>query len=181
MKTNFFLIAMIFLTAYAFGQNKFLEIFPFKDGKVNYSGVIQADRISKDELYKRTKRWFIDNYKSAKDVLQLDDKENGELIGKGYLETSWGATTIYVGHTIKIQVKDGRYKYEITDFNVKYYNAGEFASGNRNIDMTLEAWDKLFSGRNKRRNEIYTEINLKIISLIASLEKFVKTQPKDDW
>lgn len=181
MKKKLLLIVMVFLTAYAFGQNMMLEILPLKDGKVTYVGIVQADSINKEELYKRTKRWFIDTYKSGKDVIQLDDKENGDLIGKGFFETYWGQQTINIWQTIKVQVKDGRYRYEITDFNVKYYYAGEFVTGNRNIDMTLEAWDKSFSGRNNKRNEIYTDINSKVLSLIASLEKFVKSKPKDDW
>ena len=176
-------IIVILFSFNVFAQDKLLGILPLKDGKVTYDGVVQVDSINKDELYKRAKRWFIETYKSAKDVIQLDDKENGEVIGKGFFEIYWQVTfmsgqNINVWQTMKIQVKDGRYRYEITDFNVKYYvSASQYSSG-ANIDSPLEAWNK---GRDDNSKKIYTKIDTEVKSLISSLEKFVRTPPKDDW
>ena len=57
----------------------------------------------------RAKKWFVDNYKSAKDVIQLDDKENGEITGTGNFKISYYTRKPYISHTISIFVKEGRY------------------------------------------------------------------------
>lgn len=183
MKKSVFTIVLALITTFVFGQDKLLGILPLNDGKVTYSGVVQVDNMNKDELYKMTRRWFIDTYKSAKDVIQLDDKENGEVIGKGFFETIWQVTFYYkmninIWQTIKIQVKDNKYKYEITDFNVKYHSsASQYTSGS-NIDMPLELWNK---GRDDNNKKTYTKIDLEVNSIITSLEKYIKSKPKDDW
>lgn len=83
----------LLLTISSFGQDqKLLDILPMKDGKVVYTGIIQVDSTDKSKLYNKVKKWFVEQYKSAKDVIQLDDKENGEVIGKGYFGTVWQVT-----------------------------------------------------------------------------------------
>lgn len=182
MKRILFSLTFILITSFVFGQDKLLGILPLKDGNVNYSGVVQVDSISKDttkkdELYKRAKRWFIDTYNSAKDVIQLDDKENGEIIAKGFFEVSrqvgflLTTQTFNIWQTFKIQVKDGRYKYEITDFRIKSIT-GE-------MDQPLEKW---MSGSEVEYNKKYCVlIDTHVKELITSLEKFMNTKPKDDW
>ncbi len=156
---------------------------PLVDGKITYGGVVQIDGLSSEELYKRTKRWFIETYNSGKDVIQLDDKENGEIIGKGFFETYWQSTFysgigINIHETIKIQVKDGRYKYEITDFKVKFYVPAAGGMPANNVDAPLETWN---TWREENCNKIRAQIDLDVKGLIASLEKFVRTKPQDDW
>lgn len=89
---------------------------------VTYSEVIQMDSISKNELFNRARMAFVTIFKSSKDVIQLEDKENGKIIGKAVFNYN---PTIFIGnmltrgivrYSVTIQVKDGRYKYEITDF-----------------------------------------------------------------
>ena len=156
---------------------------PLIDGKITYTGVVQIDSISSAELYKRSKRWFFDTYNSGKDVIQLDDKENGEIIGKGYFETYWqssflGGMNINVYQTIKVQVKDGRYKYEITDFKVKYFVPASQYTKASNVDEPLETWN---TWREENCNKIRAQIDLDVKGLIASFEKFIRTKPRDDW
>ena len=135
---------------------------PLVDGKITYGGVVQIDGLSSEELYKRTKRWFIETYNSGKDVIQLDDSGIG----------------INIHETIKIQVKDGRYKYEITDFKVKFYVPAAGGMPANNVDAPLETWN---TWREENCNKIRAQIDLDVKGLIASLEKFVRTKPQDDW
>ena len=89
---------------------------------LTYTEVIQVDSVTNIELYNRAKLWFATVYNSSNDVLQLENKEEGQLIGKAIMkynptvlsgsETTKGS----IKYTIKIFVKDGRYKYEISDF-----------------------------------------------------------------
>lgn len=73
-----------------------------------------------DELYIRARRWFVDEFKSAKDVLQVQDKQSGELIGKGTFPIALSyATSGYVFFTVSVFVKDGNYKYEFKNYTHK--------------------------------------------------------------
>lgn len=91
--------------------------------KIDYQGVVKADGLTKDELYTRAREWFAKTFNSAKDVIQMDDKSAGKIIGKGaangsyfYLLTTIRFTLYY---TVSITVKDGRYRYEITDIEAQ--------------------------------------------------------------
>lgn len=86
---------------------------------------------SKEELFNRARLWFADYYKSSKDVLQISDRESGELVGKPLFKYSSryfvgsAATVGVVNYTIKVFVKDGRYKYIVSDFNHEAYFTNE--------------------------------------------------------
>jgi hypothetical protein len=88
---------------------------------VTYSKVIQADSLSKDALYSAIYDWFIANYKSANDAIQTSDKETGIIVGKGVIIYDYGKTTYscykgYIKYTIRVSIKDNRYKVEIENF-----------------------------------------------------------------
>lgn len=120
------ILLFLIIPSVTFGQNTTDSIFPLKEGVVNYTEVVKIDSTTKNELYINAKKWIANNYKSANDVIQLDDKEAGEIIAKGYFEMKFvksGLMMEYVYikiyHTIKITMKDGKYKYEVTDFKSK--------------------------------------------------------------
>ena len=83
MKKIFFLIAIMNLSINSYSQEKLVDILPLVNGEVVYTEVIKVDSLNAKELYNRAKKWIVLNYKSANDVIQLDDKEDGILIGKG--------------------------------------------------------------------------------------------------
>lgn len=87
-------------------------------GKFMYQEVVQAAEIPAPQLYSRAKAWVAVAYKSAQDVIQLDDKVAGRLICKGNFATTWLTNQVWVRHLLTIEVKDGRYRYTLTDFEV---------------------------------------------------------------
>lgn len=141
----------LFLPLVTFAQEKSdLKIFPEVNGVVDYTDVIKLDSsVKKDELFNRAKAWFIQNYKSAKDVIQMQDKDAGIIIGKGVFEFGFNPatlsdrTTIYVSHTIKIYVKDGKYKYEIGDLIGTYDGSIELPIGNYKQERNKRNYIKL--------------------------------------
>lgn len=96
-----------------------------ENGKLLYTDVIQADSIKMDQLYLNSKQFFVDAFKSAKDVIQLEDKEAGIVIGKGFSDIVIKSLGLGVKeqmwYTIKIQSKDGRFRYDIYDIYFKSY------------------------------------------------------------
>lgn len=118
------------------------------DGGISFSEVVYVDSASKATLYTKAREWFVKSFKSSKAVLELEDKEVGKLIGKGNFsavsEESMNDNEFIkrkglvskelrerknkgevgsVSFVISIYIKDGRYKYEITDLTHKGMSA----------------------------------------------------------
>ena len=183
MKKIFILIIALFISLEISAQERLLGILPLKEGKVTYSDVVQLQGVSKDEMYRRVKLWFIESYNSSKDVIQLDDKENGEIIGKGCFRAKWNfrfytALSMNVWKTIKIQVDNDCLKYEITDFRLNNYFFPTQNASLSDASIPLETWNKGHDANNKK---FYPRINNQMIALINSLETAVKSKTSDNW
>ena len=79
-----------------------MGVLPLMNGKVLYRKTVNTEALPKEEVFRRARRWCVFAYRSAKDVLQLVDKETGEIIGKGYSIVE--GHQIY--HTIVIDVHE---------------------------------------------------------------------------
>ncbi|MDR2003986.1 MAG: DUF4468 domain-containing protein [Prevotella sp.] len=117
-KVLFFIVGIIPVILLA-QENPFTDVFPITDGKVNYTEVIQVENKNASELYKNAKIWLVDAFKSSKDVIQNDDRDNFIVIGKGFFDGyghNKSITNAKYWFTIRIDCRDNRYKYTITDF-----------------------------------------------------------------
>ena len=184
MKKALLLLLLLVLVTIGYSQGKLNEVLPLQNGKVIYTAVVAVDSAKKSELYDRAERWLVEEYKSPKDVIQLDDREIGEIIGKGYFPTTYQfwflepATKVSVYHTIKISVKDGRYKYAITDLDCKwFFRASMFAPPSHNAQNIEEFLD----GRKKDAKKYDKGVDEQIQSIIKSLKKFMATPANSDW
>jgi len=144
-----------------------MDILPQKDGVTTYTAVIQVDDARKDELYSRAKKWFAIMYKSANDVIQLDDKENGEIIGKGKFSITYYARDPVIHHTITLSVKDGRFRYSITDLIYSDAQGDKFP---------IENFPKHWAGKKK----LYETVDREVNQLISSIEKSMISKA-DEW
>jgi hypothetical protein len=165
-----------------YGQDSLFSTLPVKKGKVFYSGIVNIDGVSKEELYNRAKRWFVNTYTSAQDNIQIDDKDNGEIVGKGCFRTYWDVTIISgtevnICETVRILIKDGKFKYEFKNFSIKYFAAPDQRNISPDIDMPLENW-KSYSKNNAKR--IFKKIDADVNDLIKSLSAAVKIKP-EEW
>lgn len=172
MKALVILILSFVLSNGIFGQEKYLDTFPLKDGKVTYSAVIQTDSIAKDELYKRAKRWLANN----SEIIKIDDKDL--IVGEGVLLLKLSFPLkhekIYLRQIISIEFKDGKYKYDISDFRI---NSFDVSDGNAHqLDFPIE--DLGIFTLTKRQIK---KIDPQVKDLISSLEKAMKTPIDDNW
>lgn len=119
MKKLLFILLAVMPIILLAQDNPFTDVFPMINNEVTYTEVVQVDGTSNQELYKRSKIWIVDAFKSSKDVIQNDDKDNFILIGKGFF-SGFGHNKAVANanywFTIRIDSKDNRYKYTITDF-----------------------------------------------------------------
>ena len=162
-----------------------------ENGNLYYSEIIQIENGTKDDLYLRAKQFFADEFKSANDVIQMDDKESGILIGKGfndiYIKIIGISTPIQMWYSIKIQCREARYKYEIYDIYFKSY-PGQYGT------VTTSA-EKMFSKesyfkRNGKPRNVLEQYKIETVNKVNTLEASIKikmnlpaisTESKNDW
>jgi len=89
-------------------------------GKVSYQGVVQVPGATQAALYARAKKWFETAPGPTKPTIQADDPATGKITGKTselVMQNFLGANVqVPLWRTITIQVKPGRFRYQITDF-----------------------------------------------------------------
>ncbi|WP_430466511.1 DUF4468 domain-containing protein [Winogradskyella ouciana] len=96
------------------------------------TGIYELEGKTKTEIFSAINKWIALNYNSAKNVVQLNDKESGTIIVKGINEAVYKNVmkemypknkymqeynTVQFNHTIEINIKDNRYRiiYHLTD------------------------------------------------------------------
>ena len=162
---------LIFTPILSFGQ--LIDELPGDEsGKLNYSEVIQIDSVGKDELYRRSKQFLIDELESDKDIILLDDPESGIVLAKGFYDTYIGSTKYQMWFTVKIQSKDGRYKYDIYSI---YFRSYPDDSGNTN---TLDDWyifdRKRFYKKNGKPKKLLEEFKNAMTRQLISFIRLIK-------
>ncbi len=179
MKRLFVIISLI--PCISFGQ-LIDELPKDENGNLSYTEVIQQEG-TMAELYLRAKKCFVDIFKSANDVIQLDDKDTGTIVGKGFSIIYHRIplnppVELQLWYTLKIQCKDGRFKYEIN--NIYFQYAGRTSPPSEVFDKSVY-YKKNGEPRpayENRKNEMTKKIN----ELIDSIKSKMNTQTKkDDW
>ncbi|GEO05294.1 hypothetical protein AAE02nite_29580 [Adhaeribacter aerolatus] len=154
--------------------------------KVDFTEVVEIAGAFKPELHIRAKQWIVTNFNSANAIIQMEDKEEGVIIGKGFYEvrTNFEALvpTIHTfGFTIKIYVKDNKYKYSFT--NILYQ---EPALQDNNIGSNDVPFESLLSSKlagSSSKRSISNQLIRTIEDLTLSLNKDMAkpVSGKSDW
>lgn len=154
----------------------------------------KTDSVSKTkaQIYSDTKMFISETWRSTKDVIQNDDKENGIILIKGLAVRNIVAMNgryiyTYV-YTVTFKQKDGKYKI-ILD-NVHCVSAEESSGkfGSMNLIEPFEGDNYPDVGRqwgaSKRKMiEMMPLLKQDLQSIVDSYEKYIKKQnaSKDDW
>lgn len=105
-------ILLVAISAQGFAQKDTLIDLPMQDGKIFYEHVYQDSGMTKNDLFIKSKDVFLRLFPDTKGVIQDEDKDNGIISGKGYYSVTFGMTKF----TLKILVKDNKYKVQMFDF-----------------------------------------------------------------
>ena len=158
--------------------------------KILYTEVVQVLGASQAELYTRAKLWFASNFKSAKAVVQADEKEAGVVQGSAFQNISIMAlgmpSHIRLWYTVKMALKDGRYKYEITDFQVQenptQYNLNPNLSPAEScIDTNQKKGIMLSVAKSARRELAFAGTQLSAAIISGMSKPAVGTTASKDW
>ncbi len=75
--------------------------------------VVEVDTVTTAEVLRSTARkWFVDTFKDANEVIQMDDAATNTIVGKGWTEFGSHAGIHY---TIEVQCKRGRLRIRVYD------------------------------------------------------------------
>lgn len=89
----------------------------FTDGDYHFTEVVGVDGVSSNDLFTNAITWVSKQFSNPKSVIQLQDKDAGLLVIKGVSSHNSISMTTF---KLTIQVKDGRYKYDLTDIITTY-------------------------------------------------------------
>lgn len=150
------------------------------NNEVEIVSVIQVPGVDKNELYNRAKLWFVNTFKDARSVLELDDREGGILQGTGYYSMNSRIGKLW--STTQIEIKEGRFRYTLKNLEIRTdpsYVSSIHVPGTTTTLSELYS-DKNIIERDKLvRTEIVTFINSHIKSLINRMTE--QTSPGKDW
>lgn len=77
--------------------------------QARFEQVCNTPGLAKDKVYDKTLQWISRNFKSAKSVIEYQDRNAGTIIGNG--RTNFGNfVEIPVSFTMEITIKDGKYR-----------------------------------------------------------------------
>lgn len=172
------LLTLILLTTFycGFTQNDTAQtdnIFPLKDNVIFYEVIDSTLKsISKEQLFTRAKTWVIRTFNYPRAVTEMDDKENGIIMGKGAFDyvTPMVQMSIQRGtikFTFKITVKDNKYRIQIFDLI-------------RESNSSVSEWYQENKTKTKRKYIIkqFEVINEKIKSIIEDFVLSIRDSSK---
>ena len=168
---------------------------PLKDDVIFFENVVQVDStFSKKQLFAKGREWFVNYYKSANDVLQMDDKEEGVLIGKGLHKYNFfngiNSSSIALYFTVNLTVKDGKYRYQIYNFNGMNTNRSALdalsstPSGPTVSEVNFDTEYKNLlteKSRAKYRTKLLSGLQNEVLLIVTSLEKAMKGKSKSEF
>lgn len=166
-----------------------------KSNQLIYIEVVEVPNATKQDLFQRANIWAVSAFRNAKFAIQINDKDSGQIVGKGALEYEQGfklgsgSTRGHISFIFKIFVKDGRYKYEFSEF---IHEASLYEGVNRK-DLGLITDDTEYEGNvgfwetrswlndiwNDIKKQISRAMQLSISSLKVAMAK--KTESNDNW
>ena len=149
-------------------------------GLVTYEEVVDLPGFTKAQLYEQTGKWADEYFTNPTRVIKEREPEKGKYTGKHqfhvYSEDKRGnrTKTDLIKFTFKIWLKDGKYRYKISEFNVEktsYY--------------AIERWLTNEHLSNKLVMGYLNQINDEILKMIESLHEGLKKTEvevdEDDW
>jgi Domain of unknown function (DUF4468) with TBP-like fold len=166
--------------------------FSQKDTLITFTEIVITDSISKEQLFQNARQWYNKTFVSSKEVLQILDKETGELSGKGIIKSYYDYKVFgsekkydcYFKFNLDIRVKEGKYKYTFSNFVID----PKLTPGFETIPALTSAEKcpvKFPMVSEKKTNGMYISmqknLETQMTIFIAELKKEMNNKPKDDF
>jgi hypothetical protein len=173
---------MIFASASAWAQKEPLAT-PFAvpvdsiTKKITYEKVVEVKNIGSPELYSRIYDWFKTYYKNPTEVIRENDSLKFKIVGKPrFRMTNPGsAKDETVQYTITVMAREGRFRYELTDFNWKQIS---IYPCERWLDTKAAGYNPLYNDYLQQLDKTANEV---VAALIYAATHNKPVKDKDNW
>ena len=87
-----------------------------KNNAISKTYIVDAPGKTKDQIYVEVNNWFIHSFVNAQSTVDFSDKEQGTIIGKGYLpkvsahNSVGGSSEVSAWIIIRVDIKDDRFR-----------------------------------------------------------------------
>lgn len=149
---------------------------PMPQSEMDFHRVVEAKGLKKDQLFDGTKMWIAETFRSAKAVIEYEDKEKGTIIGNGIIKYPCsGFNCVAKGDwkvlfTMKVDVKEDRFRLSFTNLKLKWPPTVNSLGAQRG-----------YEGRINSRGDFET-IKPALLKIGDDLLAFFKKDSKDsDW
>ncbi|WP_420151810.1 DUF4468 domain-containing protein [Spirosoma sp.] len=160
-------------------DGKLLGVLPLVNGRVLYRETIQTPELPKEEVFRRARRWWVDNYRSAKDVFQLVDKDTGEIVGKGwgnvYTGKGLSLATHHIFHVISFDVSEDEYTVTVYGLQIENDITRQYFKSKNQTSAELPI-ERFNIGTVKYAQAIFTEIDQETRLTLKYLNGYIKKQ-----
>lgn len=142
--------------------------------------------MSKSQIYKNSRQWVATSFKSAQNVIQMEDKEEGIIVLKGQADypcypDSDGMTTFRclgytdasIKFTLKIETKDGRARLSFDDLATYFPQKCSDSICTPETTMAIE-------NRNAKTDTV-SQVKRYLQGVIADYYKKVVKNNNDEW
>lgn len=155
--------------------------------EIEYQDVVTLEGETNLNIYNYAKNWMLSTLKSSDNMIQLDDSNKKQLIGNGTiaLENRGGVPRMencMINFKFKIDVKQGKYRFTINQFQHYYIQDGTRTYHSNLKDIRTYFWGEK-SLKEKRQNEIRNEVNEKMLLLIENMKTTISNSGSEssDW
>jgi Domain of unknown function (DUF4468) with TBP-like fold len=148
---------------------------PLKDGVVTYEIIDSSIKKTKQEFYKNARQWFSENFKDSKSVIQVDDPNAGDIIGKGIFKITY----YFIGEPkeydcefiLKVNCRDNKYRIQL--YNISMSSENSSSSKSDPVENYLSAMQSI------PYNRIGNEISIKATATVQSLRDALNKKGDD--
>ena len=155
---------------------------------LKFSEVIQVEGMSANDIFNTAKKWFVTHFKDANSVIQVDNPNDGILVGKGnlpfvYKSLTWSNSSGCIWFIVDIKIKDGRFKMTVSDFRHES-KAPQYAEG-WSLGLIYDSYLPDYKHQHKK---IWDKVEPICVDefplLVSSIKEFMKSnkvEEDDNW
>ncbi len=148
------------------------------EGRYEYREVVKVPDLSAEQIYERALQWVKAEYKNPAQKIQRKDPEHHQLVLRHKVRVpsarKSGAPWIFIHYKLRLEVKDGKYRYRLFDLHLQ--------NGNRKYP--IERWTDKGELPPKEAQKYLAFLDKELRALAERMKQYIAQPPErptDDW
>jgi len=127
-------VIIFFIIAALGGTSLIAMAEPVDESERKFERIVELPGFSKDQIFDATRIWIAENFKSAKAVIEYENKEAGTIIGNGIIPYPASGGPLKqvtfanwkVPFTMKVDIKDQRFRLTFSNIELDTPGSPQF-------------------------------------------------------